>query len=242
MFFGAAATWYTNDMVIYVIGFIGSDRMAVARAASEQHGIPLYDLAAEIQERDGRTIRRMVITMGEHELRTKEYETLTAILRELGEPADPSEIAVGTAAEIAGSVAVGNAIDPDLPTICSRNKQQADAAGLGEDPACTASNDSAAACGYSAVICCTDDLILDPMSADLVRAGEVIIADDPATAGNPELAIARLDAMFERAIAQAPDDQSLHYAFLLDPDKAAAREKFMKLYEQRRPLYESFRK
>lgn len=170
-------------MVIYVIGFIGSDRMAVARAASEQHGIPLYDLAAEIQERDGRTIRRMVITMGEHELRNKEYETLTAILRDLGEPADPSEIAVSTAAG-----------------------------------------------DYSAVICCTDDLILDPMSADLVRAGEVIIADESA------------DAMFERAVTLAPDDQSLHYAFLLDPDKAAAKEKFMKLYEQRRPLYESFRK
>ena len=240
-------------MVIYVIGFIGSDRMAVARAASEQHGVPLYDLAAEIEGRDGRTIRRMVITMGEHELRNKEYETLTAILRELGEPASPSEIAAGAAAEIAGSVAVGNAIDPDLPTICSRNKLQADAAGLGEDPACTASNDSAAACGYSAVICCTDDLILDPMSADLVRAGEVIIADDPATADNPATAddpatagtpeaTARLDTMFERAIALAPDDQSLHYAFLLDPDKAAAKEKFMKLYEQRRPLYESFRK
>ena len=193
-------------MVIYVIGFIGSDRMAVARAASEQHGVPLYDLAAEIQERDGRTIRRMVITMGEHELRNKEYETLTAILRELGEPADPSEIA-----------------------------------------------ESVAECDHSAVICCTDDLILDPMSADLVRAGEVIIADDPATADNPATAddpatagtpeaTARLDTMFERAIALTPDDQSLHYAFLLDPDKAAAKEKFMKLYEQRRPLYESFRK
>lgn len=170
-------------MVIYVIGFIGSDRMAVARAANEQHNVPLYDLAAEIEERDGRTIRRMVITMGEHELRNKEYETLTAILRELGEPADHSEIAVGTAAG-----------------------------------------------DYSAVICCTDDLILDPMSADLVRAGEVIIADESA------------DTMFERAVALAPNDQSLHYAFLLDPDKAAAKEKFMKLYEQRRPLYESFRK
>ena len=181
-------------MVIYVIGFIGSDRMAVARAASEQHGVPLYDLAAEIEERDGRTIRRMVITMGEHELRNKEYETLTAILRELGEPAAPSEIA-----------------------------------------------ESVAACDHSAVICCTDDLILDPMSADLVRAGEVIIADDPAVAGNAEAA-AQLDTMFERAVTLAPDDQSLHYAFLLDPDKAAAKEKFMKLYEQRRPLYESFRK
>ena len=52
-------------MVIYVIGFIGSDRMAVARAASEKYGIPLYDLNAEIKERDGRSIRRMVITMGD---------------------------------------------------------------------------------------------------------------------------------------------------------------------------------
>jgi len=121
--------------------------------------------------------------MGEHELRNKEYETLTAILRELGEPAAPSEIA-----------------------------------------------ESVAACDHSAVICCTDDLILDPMSADLVRAGEVIIADESA------------DAMFERAVTLAPDDQSLHYAFLLDPDRAAAKEKFMKLYEQRLPLYESFRK
>ena len=68
------------------------------------------------------------------------------------------------------------------------------------------------------------------MSADLVRAGKVIVAEEPA------------DTMFERAIAQAPDDDSIHYAFLLDPDKDAARVKFMKLYEQRRPLYDSFRK
>lgn len=184
-------------MVIYVIGFIGSDRMTAARAASEQYGVPLYDLAAEIEKRDGRTIRRMVITMGEHELRNKEYETLTAILKECGEPAKPAD-------------------EPDSD--------------------------------YSAVICCTDDLILDPMSADLVRAGEVIIADEPDTADNTEPGVdsaeaaLRLDAMFERAIAQAPDDQSLHYAFLLDPDRTAAREKFQKLYEQRRPLYDSFRK
>ncbi len=169
-------------MVIYVIGFIGSNRMTAARAASEEYGIPLYDLAAEIEKRDGRTIRRMVITMGEHELRNKEYETLTAILKECGEPR--------------GTV--------------------------------------------SAVICCTDDLILDPMSADLVRTGKVILAEDPAAAACSEEAA--LDAMFERAIAQAPDDQSLHYAFLLDPNRTAAREKFQKLYEQRRPLYDSFRK
>ena len=187
------ASCYTIDMVIYVIGFIGSDRIAAARAASEEYGIPLYDLNAEIKERDGRSIRRMVITMGEHELRNKEYEALTAILQELGEPTEP-----------------------DPAPICSRGSTPADAAGR--------------TAAYSAVICCSDDTILDPMSADLVRAGKVIVAEEPA------------DTMFERAIAQAPDDDSIHYAFLLDPDKDAARVKFMKLYEQRRPLYDSFRK
>lgn len=153
------------DMVIYVIGFIGSDRMAAARTASEQYGIPLIDLREEIERRDGRSIRRMVITMGEHELRNKEYETLTAILREL------------------------------------------------EDA------------GNSAVICCTDDLILDPMSADLVRAGKVIVAeDDP-----------------EDMLLRAAEDDTTHYAFLTDPDKNKVREKFFKLYEQRLPLYESYR-
>lgn len=180
-------------MVIYVIGFIGSDRMKAACASSEEYGIPLYDLNAEIKERDGRSIRRMVITMGEHELRNKEYETLTAILQELGEPTEP-----------------------DPAPICSRGNAPAGAAGQ--------------TAAYSAVICCGDDTILDPMSADLVRAGRVIIADEPA------------DTMFERAIAQAPDDDSIHYAFLLDPDKDAARAKYMKLYEQRRPLYDSYRK
>lgn len=196
------------DMVIYVIGFIGSDRTAAARAASEQYGIPLYDLAAEIEARDGRGIRRMVITMGEHELRNKEYETLTAILKECSEPTDLSETAA----------------DPDLPVICKRSA----AAGC-EEPATPA---------YTAVICCTDDLVLDPMSADLVRAGKVIIADDPEAADSAAQKDALLRSMLERAMA----DDTTHYAFLMDPDKEKVREKFYNLYEQRRPLYESFRK
>ena len=210
---------YTVDMVIYVIGFIGSDRMTAARAASEEYGIPLYDLNAEIEERDGRSIRRMVITMGEHELRNKEYETLTAILKECGEPVNPAENE-----------------DPNLPTICSRGKE-AGAAGAGDNPTCIAANTDAAACKYSAVICCGDDIILDPMSADLVRAGKVIIADDPDAAESPEDAAACLEAMLERAV----NDETTHYAFLMDPDKDAVRKKFMKLYEQRRPLYAGFR-
>lgn len=210
---------YTVHMVIYVIGFIGSDRMTAARAASEEYGIPLYDLNAEIEKRDGRSIRRMVITMGEHELRNKEYETLTAILKECGEPADPAEIA-----------------DPNLPTICSRGSQQADTA-ASEASGTAAMPPENPARSYSAVICCGDDIILDPMSADLVRAGKVIIADDPETAKSPEDAAACLEAMLERAVS----DETTHYAFLMDPDQDAVREKFMKLYEQRRPLYAGFR-
>lgn len=143
--------------------------MAVARAASKEYNIPLYSLSDEIEQRDGRSLRRMVISMGEHELRNKEYETLKAILQELGE-------------------------EQDTPS-------------------------------FTAVICCTDDLILDPMSADLVRAGKVLVADE-----DPEV-------MFARAMS----DDTTHYAFLSDPDKEKAREKFFKLYEQRRPLYDSYR-
>ena len=72
------------------------------------------------------------------------------------------------------------------------------------------------------------------------RGAEVDVL--PALGAHEPMTDAQLDTMFERAVTLAPDDQSLHYAFLLDPDKAAAKEKFMKLYEQRRPLYERFRK
>ena len=88
---------------------------------------------------------------------------------------------------------LGEPTEPDPAPICSRGSTPADAAGR--------------TAAYSAVICCSDDTILDPMSADLVRAGKVIVAEEPA------------DTMFERAIAQAPDDDSIHYAFLLNPDK-----------------------
>jgi hypothetical protein len=120
--------------------------------------------------------------MGEHELRNKEYETLTAILKECGEPVNPAEIA-----------------DPNLPTICSRGSQQADTA-ASEASGTAAMPPENPARSYSAVICCGDDIILDPMSADLVRAGKVIIADDPDAAESPEDAAACLEAMLERAV------------------------------------------
>jgi len=183
-------------MIIYVTGPLGSDRHGLAEKTAKEYGLPLYDLEAEIEKRDGRSIRRIVMMMGEHELRNKEYETLVALLGELGESDSP------------------DTVDPDLPVVCSRCKgMEAEADG----ETLTAPGDV-----FSAVICCNDDVVLDPMSYDLLKAGKVLIADD-----DPEV-------LFKRASA----DQSTHYAFLMDPDEERRRTKFMELYERRKGIYE----
>lgn len=63
-------------MRIYVIGFMGTDRVSVAREMAREKGYEFHHMDEEIQERDGRTILRMCMTMGEHEYRNKEYEML----------------------------------------------------------------------------------------------------------------------------------------------------------------------
>ncbi|MGI6256937.1 MAG: shikimate kinase [Anaerovoracaceae bacterium] len=63
-------------MRIYVIGFMGTDRVSVAREVARKKGYEFRHMDEEIQERDGRTILRMCMTMGEHEYRNKEYEML----------------------------------------------------------------------------------------------------------------------------------------------------------------------
>ncbi len=158
-------------MFIFVIGFIGSRRLMHAAQLAEAHQVPVWDLATEIESRHHQTIKRMVMTMGEHELRNKEYETLVALLQSQGENKEPVPPATNT---------------------------------------CTG------------VVACTDDVLLDPMSADILRAHHVVVVrEDP------------LD-MF----ARAKGDPSLHYAFLLDQEeKAQAR--FLALYTQRQPLYDA---
>ena len=61
---------------IYVTGYIGSDRKACAEEAAAQTGGTIVDLDKMIERNDGRKIMRIVMMMGEHEYRNKEYEAL----------------------------------------------------------------------------------------------------------------------------------------------------------------------
>lgn len=61
---------------IYVTGFIGSDRKNLAERLAEERGLTFLDLDEEIKERDGRSVMRIIMMMGEHEYRNKEYELL----------------------------------------------------------------------------------------------------------------------------------------------------------------------
>ncbi len=63
-------------MRIYVIGFMGTDRVARAKEIAAETGYDFHNMDREIEEQDGRTILRMCMTMGEHEYRNKEYEIL----------------------------------------------------------------------------------------------------------------------------------------------------------------------
>jgi shikimate kinase len=75
-------------MITYVIGFIGSSRMSaglkLAALMGEQE-IPFYDLDQKIEEREERTIKQLVMAMGEHEYRNKELEILQEIVEEVGD-------------------------------------------------------------------------------------------------------------------------------------------------------------
>ena len=61
---------------IYVTGFIGSDRYSLGRQLAEEKGMELIILDKFIEELDGRSVMRIIMLMGEHEYRNKEYEAL----------------------------------------------------------------------------------------------------------------------------------------------------------------------
>lgn len=65
-----------NRKFIFVTGFFGAPLSQRARQLAEEHGLPLISLDEEIQKADGRSVRRICMMMGEHELRNKEYEVL----------------------------------------------------------------------------------------------------------------------------------------------------------------------
>ena len=61
---------------IYITGYIGSDRAALAKKVADETGAKTVDLDSEIKRLDGRSVMRIVMMMGEHEYRNKEYEAL----------------------------------------------------------------------------------------------------------------------------------------------------------------------
>ena len=63
-------------MNIYVTGPCGSDRKSAAQALAEKYNLKYLDFDSEIEKRDGRSISRICMMMGEHEYRNKEYELL----------------------------------------------------------------------------------------------------------------------------------------------------------------------
>ncbi len=70
-------------MRAYVIGFMGSDRKRAAEEFAAKYAcgngegsLEIIDLASYIEKEDGRSLLRLCMTMGEHELHNKEYEAL----------------------------------------------------------------------------------------------------------------------------------------------------------------------
>ena len=67
---------------IYVTGFIGSGRARLAEQIAREKGKRIVDLDGEIKKADGRSVMRIVMMMGEHEYRNKEYEVLERLSEE----------------------------------------------------------------------------------------------------------------------------------------------------------------
>lgn len=67
---------------IYVTGFIGSDRLSAGRKVAEEKGLQLIELDRFIEENDGRSVMRIIMLMGEHEYRNKEYESLEMLAKQ----------------------------------------------------------------------------------------------------------------------------------------------------------------
>ena len=70
--------------IIFVTGFIGSDRTGLARRLAAQNGMEFVSLDDEIEAKDGRNVRRIAMMMGEHEIRNKEYEAAKSLLEREG--------------------------------------------------------------------------------------------------------------------------------------------------------------
>jgi len=80
-----------NANLIVVTGCFGAPVLEKAHELSRERELPLVELDKEIEQRDGRSIRRLVMMNGEHGYRNAEFE----LLQELAEKGQPCVIACG---------------------------------------------------------------------------------------------------------------------------------------------------
>ena len=69
---------------LFIIGYIGSDRMSVGKKIANFLGYQLLILDDLIVKKDGRPLKKIIMSMGEHEYRNKEYELLEMYSKENG--------------------------------------------------------------------------------------------------------------------------------------------------------------
>ena len=74
----------TKPPRLFVIGYIGSRRMERGEELARELGYQLLDLDRMIEERDGRSLKKLIMMMGEHEYRNKEYEILKELESQQG--------------------------------------------------------------------------------------------------------------------------------------------------------------
>lgn len=101
-----------NKNIIFVTGFIGSDRVGLARQLAAQNGMEFVSLDQEIEAKDGRSVRRIAMSMGEHEVRNKEYEALKDLLERANLPGQGLAIACSD----------GIVLDDECLSLLSRGK------------------------------------------------------------------------------------------------------------------------
>ena len=77
--------------ITIVTGYFGAPIKDEARRLAQDYDAKLIDLDREIEKRDGRSIRRLVMMNGEHGYRNLEYE----VLKELSECGTPCVVACG---------------------------------------------------------------------------------------------------------------------------------------------------
>ncbi len=144
---------------IFVIGFIGSDRVGLAKKIAQEQNLTFRDMDRDIEAYDGRSILRMVMSMGEHEYRNKEYEQL-------------------------------------------QRYQSMD----------------------DIVVACGDGIVLDDDNRNLLTKERVVIAQDS------------LENLWQNALKRS----DTIYAFLSQKDQSEAYDHFVRLYHQRKPLFDQF--